>query len=54
MPERTELKPVITGKVDGDDFVVECPTGSGRYLSLRGIADELSRRLTAGVLFSFG
>jgi hypothetical protein len=29
-----------------DDFRVECPTGSGRYLSLRQIADELSRRLT--------
>jgi hypothetical protein len=30
----------------GDDFRVECPTGSGRYLSLLEIADELSRRLT--------
>ncbi len=29
----------------GDDFKVECPTGSGRYLTLREIADELSRRL---------
>ena len=31
----------------GDDFVVECPTGSGQYLNLRQIADELSRRLVA-------
>jgi hypothetical protein len=30
----------------GDDFLVECPTGSGQMLTLRGIADELSRRLT--------
>ncbi|MDC0718422.1 MGH1-like glycoside hydrolase domain-containing protein [Nannocystis bainbridge] len=29
-----------------DDFRVECPTGSGHYLSIREIADELSRRLT--------
>jgi hypothetical protein len=30
----------------GDDFRVECPTGSGQMLTLREIADELSRRLT--------
>ncbi len=30
----------------GDDFKVECPTGSGKFLSIREIADELSRRLT--------
>ncbi len=29
----------------GDDFLVECPTGSGRFLTLRGVADELSSRL---------
>ncbi|HXK16382.1 MAG TPA: glucosidase [Polyangiaceae bacterium] len=29
----------------GDDFKVECPTGSGRYLTLLEVADELSRRL---------
>jgi hypothetical protein len=29
----------------GDDFKVECPTGSGQYLTLDQIADELSRRL---------
>jgi hypothetical protein len=29
----------------GDDFKVECPTGSGQYLTLREIADELSQRL---------
>ena len=28
-----------------DDFKVECPTGSGRYLTLREVADELSKRL---------
>ena len=30
----------------GDDFLVECPTGSGHKITLRQIADELSRRLT--------
>ncbi len=30
----------------GDDFRVECPTGSGRFLNLNEIADELTRRLT--------
>jgi len=30
----------------GDDFKVECPTGSGTFLTLNEIADELSRRLT--------
>jgi hypothetical protein len=29
----------------GDDFLVECPTGSGQYLTLDGIADFLSHRL---------
>ena len=32
----------------GDDFTVECPTGSGQYLTLNEIAMELSRRL-AGI-----
>jgi hypothetical protein len=31
----------------GDAFQVECPTGSGRMLSLAGVADELAARLTA-------
>jgi hypothetical protein len=30
----------------GDDFKVECPTGSGQYLSLLEVTRELSRRLT--------
>ena len=30
----------------GDDFTVECPTGSGQYLTLWEVAAELSRRLT--------
>ena len=29
----------------GDEFKVECPTGSGRYLSLEEVANELSHRL---------
>ncbi|MEO8545899.1 MAG: glucosidase, partial [Burkholderiaceae bacterium] len=30
----------------GDDFTVECPTGSGHRATLREVADELGRRLT--------
>ena len=30
----------------GDDFLVECPTGSGRFMTLQAIAAELSARLT--------
>lgn len=30
----------------GDDFKVECPTGSGNYLTINGVAEELTRRLT--------
>ncbi len=30
----------------GDDFKVECPTGSGNYLTLWDVSQELSRRLT--------
>jgi hypothetical protein len=29
----------------GDDFKVECPTTSGRYMTLNEVADELSRRI---------
>ncbi len=31
----------------GDDFVVECPTGSGNQMTLYGVAEELSRRLVS-------
>jgi hypothetical protein len=30
----------------GEDFKVECPTGSGRLMTLYEVADELSRRLS--------
>ncbi len=30
----------------GDDFKVECPAGSGKFMTIREIAAELSRRLT--------
>jgi len=29
----------------GDDFKVECPTGSGRYATISQVSDEISRRL---------
>jgi len=29
----------------GDDFKVECPTGSGTYMTLKEVANELSNRL---------
>jgi Mannosylglycerate hydrolase MGH1-like glycoside hydrolase domain len=31
----------------GDQFTVECPTGSGRYMTLFEVAQEISRRLTS-------
>ncbi len=31
----------------GDQFTVECPTGSGRQMNLYEVAQEISRRLTA-------
>jgi hypothetical protein len=31
----------------GDDFLVECPTGSGRMLTLWQVATELSQRLSS-------
>jgi hypothetical protein len=30
----------------GDDFKVECPTKSGRFLTIKEVANELARRLT--------
>jgi hypothetical protein len=30
----------------GDDFTVECPTGSGRQMNLYQVAEEIGRRLT--------
>ncbi len=30
----------------GDDFKIECPTGSGQFMTINEVADELSRRLT--------
>ena len=30
----------------GDDFTVECPTGSGKFITLNAVADELTHRLT--------
>ena len=31
----------------GDDFTVECPTGSGRQMNLYQVAEEIARRLAA-------
>ncbi len=31
----------------GDDFTIECPTGSGNYLTLFEVAKEISRRLSS-------
>ena len=30
----------------GNDFTIECPTGSGRHMNLYQVAEELTRRLT--------
>jgi hypothetical protein len=29
----------------GDDFSIECPTGSGKFITINEVADELARRL---------
>jgi hypothetical protein len=34
----------------GDEFKVQCPTGSGRYMTLFEVAQELSRRLASAFL----
>jgi hypothetical protein len=34
----------------GDEFKVQCPTGSGRYMTLFEVAQEIQRRLTATFL----
>ncbi len=34
----------------GDDFKIECPTGSGKFLTIEAIAAELGRRLTGPFL----
>jgi hypothetical protein len=34
----------------GDEFKVECPTGSGQYMTLFAVAEELTRRLTGTFL----
>ncbi len=34
----------------GDDFKVECPTGSGQYMTLFEVAHEIARRLTGTFL----
>jgi hypothetical protein len=31
----------------GDDFTVECPTGSGRHMNLYQVAEEIARRLAS-------
>jgi hypothetical protein len=31
----------------GPDFLIECPTGSGQFMTLGRVADELTRRLTS-------
>jgi len=34
----------------GDEFKVECPTGSGRYMTLFEVAKEIERRLSGAFL----
>ena len=34
----------------GDDFTVECPTGSGRFMTLFEVAQEIGRRLAGAFL----
>jgi hypothetical protein len=34
----------------GDEFTIECPSGSGRHMSLAGVAREIARRLVSTFL----
>jgi hypothetical protein len=34
----------------GDDFKVECPTGSGRFMTLFDVSQEITRRLASAFL----
>ena len=34
----------------GDEFKIQCPTGSGQYMTLFEVAQELSRRLASTFL----
>jgi hypothetical protein len=38
----------------GESFTVECPTGSGNFMNLQQVADELSRRLNSLFLAGAG
>jgi hypothetical protein len=38
----------------GENFTVECPTGSGNFMNLQQVADELSRRLNSLFLAGAG
>jgi hypothetical protein len=38
----------------GDDFKVECPTGSGNYMTIDQVAADLSRRLSGLFLRNAG
>ena len=38
----------------GDDFKVECPTGSGKYMTLYEVAAEIGRRLSSIFLRNSG
>jgi hypothetical protein len=38
---------LILHRYYGDDFTVECPTGSGQQMNLNQVAGEISRRLSA-------
>jgi hypothetical protein len=56
MPLNLVLTEALTklGAYFGEDFKVECPTGSGRLLTLREVAQEISTRLIGTFLRSEG
>jgi hypothetical protein len=56
MPVNLILVEALTklGLYFGDDFRVECPTGSGRMLNLREVATEIGHRLVSTFLRSPG
>jgi hypothetical protein len=41
-----EYQPGESTSEHGDDFTIECPTGSGSFMTINDVAVELKRRLT--------
>lgn len=39
------MHPYLLEQYYGPEFQIECPTGSGEYMTLAGVADEIQHRI---------